>query len=127
MGDDSAFDFSYQGLLETLQANVAGPALLAQVYLPYLDKGRRKVIVNVTSGLASIGLDFGAKNATYSISKMALNMLVRHDCTFAAHGCRSWRDPKTYKQARARPDLIAYVIDPGWVKTGGSIFPRYYI
>ncbi|KAI0941849.1 hypothetical protein AcV7_002421 [Taiwanofungus camphoratus] len=98
MGDDSAFDFSYQGLLETLQANVAGPALLAQVYLPYLDKGRRKVIVNVTSGLASIGLDFGAKNATYSISKMALNML-------------------TYKQARARPDLIAYVIDPGWVKT----------
>ncbi|OSX61329.1 hypothetical protein POSPLADRAFT_1074902 [Postia placenta MAD-698-R-SB12] len=97
-GNDSAFEFSYKGLLETLQVNVAGPALMAQVYLPYLERGRRKVIVNTTSGLASIGLDFGAKNATYSVSKTALNML-------------------TYKQAKARPDLIAYVIDPGWVKT----------
>lgn len=45
--------------------------------MPLLEKGGRKVIVNMTSGLASIGLDFGAKNATYSISKTALNMLVR--------------------------------------------------
>ncbi|CCM06007.1 uncharacterized protein FIBRA_08250 [Fibroporia radiculosa] len=100
-GNDSAFDFSYSGLLQTLQANVAGPALLAQVYLPYLEQGKRKVIVNVTSGLASIGTDFGAKNATYSLSKTALNMLA-------------------YKQAKARPDFIAYVVDPGWVKTGES-------
>ncbi|KAH9836036.1 C-factor [Rhodofomes roseus] len=97
-GDDSAFDFSYDGLLDTLRANVGGPALMGTVYLPLLEKGRRKVIVNMTSGLASIGLDFGAKNATYSISKTALNMLA-------------------YKQAKTRPDLIAYVVDPGWVKT----------
>ncbi|PCH39148.1 NAD(P)-binding protein [Wolfiporia cocos MD-104 SS10] len=97
-GNDSAFEFSYERLLATLSANVAGPALLAQVYLPLLEKGHRKVIVNMTSGLASISLDFGGKNATYSVSKTALNML-------------------TYKQAKARPDLIAYVIDPGWVKT----------
>ncbi|KAI0726515.1 sniffer [Fomitopsis betulina] len=97
-GDDSAFDFSYKGLVDTLWANVAGPALLGAVYLPLLEKGGRKVIVNMTSGLASIGLDFGAKNATYSISKTALNMLA-------------------YKQAKTRPDLIAYVVDPGWVKT----------
>lgn len=75
-GNDSAFNFSYEGLLKTLQANVAGPALMAQVYLPYLEKGSRKVIVNVTSGLASIATDFGAQNATYSVSKTALNMLV---------------------------------------------------
>ncbi|KZT63399.1 NAD(P)-binding protein [Daedalea quercina L-15889] len=101
-GDDSAFGFSYAGLLETLRANVAGPALLGMVYLPLLgmvylpllERGRRRVIVNMTSGLASIGLDFGGKNATYSISKTALNML-----------------------AKTRPDLIAYVVDPGWVKT----------
>ncbi|KAH9924013.1 C-factor [Fomitopsis serialis] len=97
-GDDSTFNFSYDGLLDTLRANVAGPALLGTVYLPLLEKGRRKVIVNMTSGLASIGLDFGAKNATYSVSKTALNMLM-------------------YKQAKTRPDLIAYVVDPGWVKT----------
>ena len=64
-------------MLDTLRANVAGPALLGMVYVPLLERGRRKVIVNMTSGLASIGLDFGAKNATYSVSKTALNMLVR--------------------------------------------------
>jgi len=97
-GDDSAFNFSYEGFLKTLQVNVAAPGLLGQLYLPYLEKSQRKVIINVTSGLASIGLDFGAKNATYSVSKTALNML-------------------TYKQAKARPDIVSFVVDPGWVKT----------
>lgn len=55
---------------------MVGPAIVAKTYLPFLEKGRRKVILNVTSGLASIGLDFGAINATYSLSKTALNMLV---------------------------------------------------
>ncbi|KAH9831801.1 C-factor [Rhodofomes roseus] len=76
-------------------ANVAGPALMGTVYLPLLEKGRRKVIVNMTSGLASIGLDFGAKNAMYSISKTALNMLVR------------------IQAGKDAADLIAYVVDPG--------------
>ena len=57
-------------------ANVAGPALVAKVYLPYLEKSKRKVIVNMSSGLGSIGLDLGPKNSIYSISKTALNMLV---------------------------------------------------
>jgi len=96
--DDSAFDFSYSEFLEVLQINVGAPALLAQLYFPYLEKGTRKVIVNMTSGLASIGLDCGPKCTSYSVSKTALNML-------------------TYKQARARPDFTAIVLDPGWVKT----------
>ncbi|GBE88922.1 C-factor [Sparassis latifolia] len=97
-GDDSAFDFSVDGFSQSLQVNVVAPALLGQLYLPFIEKSSRKVIVNITSGLASIGLDFGAKNATYSVSKTALNML-------------------TYKQARARPDITSICIDPGWVKT----------
>ncbi|KAJ3478017.1 hypothetical protein NLI96_g10049 [Meripilus lineatus] len=97
-GADSAFKHSAEGFRKTFEANVIGPALLAQVYLPYLEKGRRKVIMNMTSGLASMGLNIGSKNATYSVSKTALNML-------------------TYKQATERPDLIAFVVDPGWVKT----------
>ncbi len=62
--------------MRTIQANVVGPAVVAQAYLPLLEKSRKKTIVNVTSGLASIGLDLGPKNATYTISKTALNMLV---------------------------------------------------
>ncbi|EGO18380.1 hypothetical protein SERLADRAFT_444197 [Serpula lacrymans var. lacrymans S7.9] len=52
----------------------------------------------MTSGLASIQSNHGPKATSYSISKCALNML-------------------TYKQAREKPDLIPFVVDPGWVKT----------
>ncbi|CCM04760.1 uncharacterized protein FIBRA_06950 [Fibroporia radiculosa] len=95
---DSPFEFSYPEFLEVLQTNVGAPALLGQLYFPYLEKGTRKVIVNVSTGLASIGLNAGPKCNSYSISKTALNML-------------------TYKQARARPDFTAIILDPGWVKT----------
>ncbi|KDQ54429.1 hypothetical protein JAAARDRAFT_38592 [Jaapia argillacea MUCL 33604] len=97
-GDDKAFNFSSSGMIKSLQVNLLGPALLAQSLLPLIERSKRKAILNKTSGLASIGLDFGDKNASYSISKTALNML-------------------TYKQARERPDLIVFVLDPGWVKT----------
>lgn len=60
-------------------SNVAGPATLAQVYLPYLEKSKRKVIVNMSSGLGSVGLDCGSKCSIYSVSKAALNMLVRSE------------------------------------------------
>ncbi|KAI9068430.1 NAD(P)-binding protein, partial [Trametes sanguinea] len=73
--DDRAFSFSSAVAIRTFQANVIGPAVLAQTYLPLLEKGRRKVIVNMSSGLASIGLNLGPKCVTYSISKTALNML----------------------------------------------------
>ena len=75
-GDDNAFAFSYEGFMASLQTNVVGPAHLTQILLPYLERGSRKVVVNYTSGLASIALDYGPKNATYSISKTAVNMLV---------------------------------------------------
>ena len=58
-----------------------GPAIVAQAYLPLLERGAKKTIVNVTSGLASIGLDLGAKCTTYSMSKTMLNMLVGTPCT----------------------------------------------
>ncbi|KAI0765958.1 C-factor [Trametes elegans] len=97
-GFDVAFEFDPQAALRTFQTNVVGPALIAQTFLPLLEKGQRKVIVNMSSGLASIGLDCGPKCTTYSISKAALNML-------------------TYKQKAQRPDITSVVIDPGWVKT----------
>ena len=76
MGDDVAFNTTSEMLIKTFQNNVVGPALTAQAFLPLLEKGNRKVIMNTTSGLASIGLGIGPKCASYSISKTALNMLV---------------------------------------------------
>lgn len=63
--------------MRCVQANVVGPAVIAQVYLPFLERGAKKTIVNVSTGLASIGIDCGVKCATYSMSKAMVNMLVR--------------------------------------------------
>lgn len=70
----------------------------------------------MSSSLASIGIDFGGQHSSYSISKAALNMLV----------CKSGLPSlvakfvtiQTYKQAKERPDLVPFLVDPGWVKTG---------
>ncbi|CAL1698717.1 unnamed protein product [Somion occarium] len=104
--DVTAFSFSVPSFRRTLETNVIGPAIVADTFLPLLEKGNRKVLVNISSGLASIGLDFGDIAAVYSISKTALNML-------------------TYKQAKAKPEFIVFCVDPGWVKTdmGGEKAP----
>jgi NAD(P)-dependent dehydrogenase (short-subunit alcohol dehydrogenase family) len=72
--------------MEDMQGNVLGPALVAKAFLSLLERpasdvpsgspGRPPVVLNMSSGLGSIGLKYGAKNAIYSISKTALNMLV---------------------------------------------------
>ena len=73
---DAGFSFKVDDMMQTFMLNVAGPGHLAEVLLPLLEKGKQKVIMNMSTGLASIGLNYGAKCATYSISKVALNMLV---------------------------------------------------
>jgi NAD(P)-dependent dehydrogenase (short-subunit alcohol dehydrogenase family) len=56
--------------------NVVGPAHLAQTLLPLIEKSQKKFILNFSSGLASIGMNYPPKNASYSISKAAVGMLV---------------------------------------------------
>ncbi|THH12061.1 hypothetical protein EW145_g217 [Phellinidium pouzarii] len=97
-GLDKAFDFNVDNLMYSIQNNVVGPALIGQAFLPLLKKSNRRVLMNMTTGLASLGLDCGPKCCTYTISKTALNML-------------------TYKQSVEEPGIIAIVVDPGWVKT----------
>ncbi|KAH8101080.1 NAD-P-binding protein [Cristinia sonorae] len=105
-GLDTAFDFLLEDFIKTMSTNVAGPAKVTEALLPYLERGERPVVLNMGSGVGSITNDSGAKRTIYSMSKAALNML-------------------TYKQAKAKPNIIFLVVDPGWVKTdmgGGSAF-----
>ena len=74
---EGAFEVEYDHIMSVLKTNVVAPALLGKVYLPLLERGTRKTIVNVSSLLGSIGGCFDEKNAVYSLSKTALNMLVR--------------------------------------------------
>ncbi|EIW54613.1 NAD-P-binding protein [Trametes versicolor FP-101664 SS1] len=101
---DTPLTLDPEVFLETLRTNTVGPALLTQACMPFLDKGREKKVLNISSTLGSIAkadalehLRFGGA-ATYCVSKSALNML-------------------TYKLKQERPDLIVIMLCPGWVKT----------
>lgn len=62
-----------------MRSNCLGPTLVWQALIPALERSTRPggpVVMNTTTGIASIGLDFGVKNAGYSTSKTALNMMV---------------------------------------------------
>ena len=62
---------------KTLVSNVIGPTLVYQTFQRFLMKSARPVVVNMSSGAGSIGMDLGASAGAYSVSKTALNMLVR--------------------------------------------------
>lgn len=80
---DSAFTLDPDTLLSILRTNTAAPALVSQVMLPFLEKGRTKKILHVSSyggSIASVSSDRMQdkyrKVTSYSMSKTALNMLV---------------------------------------------------
>ena len=56
--------------------NVIGPAYVTQVFLPLVEKSKKKTVVNVSSELGRLTADFGTLSTSYSITKAALNMLV---------------------------------------------------
>ncbi|CAE6456005.1 hypothetical protein ACGC1H_003132 [Rhizoctonia solani] len=95
---DSAMTLEAQAFHEIMTTNVLGPALIMKYMHPYLRRSFRPVVVNVSSGLASIAMDLGPDKASYSISKTALHML-------------------TYKQAKACPEMIVLSVHPASVKT----------
>ncbi|KAI0687505.1 NAD-P-binding protein [Earliella scabrosa] len=98
LANDKPFSMSTELLMQQFLTNVAGPALVSQTFLPLVEKSVRKMVVNVTSLLASIGSKLDVRYSPYSITKTALNML-------------------TYKQVVERPDLTIIALDPGWAKT----------
>lgn len=102
-GTPTALMITPEAFTEDMKGNVLGPALIAKAFLPLLERvsrtgSRPPIVTNISSSLGSIGLEKGAKEAIYSISKAALNML-------------------TYKQSAEKPNIIWISLDPGWVKT----------
>lgn len=60
--------------LEVLDVNALGPLRVAQAFLPLLERGERKLIVNVSSEAGSIGDCWRKDEFPYCMSKAALNM-----------------------------------------------------
>ncbi|KAI0816811.1 C-signal [Trametes gibbosa] len=98
---DAAFELDPEALLASFRTNTIGPALLSQVALPFLEKGRMKKILHISSTAGSITSSPTLTQrpiTSYALSKAALNMLA-------------------YKQKLERPDLTIIALCPGYVKT----------
>ena len=114
VGDDGpSFEkLSRADLEQTFRVNAAGPAAVTRALLPNLRAGKRRAVVNLTSGLGSISRNDSGGWIAYRVSKAALNQLTR---TIAAE--------------LKREHFLCVAICPGWVSTdmggpGASLSPE---
>jgi NAD(P)-dependent dehydrogenase (short-subunit alcohol dehydrogenase family) len=98
-------DLTRLPLLETLDVNTFGPLRVVQQFLPLLEKGDRKLILNVSSEAGSIADCWRESEFAYSMSKAALNMQSRI--------LQNYLKPRGFK---------VLAVHPGWMKTdmGGA-------
>jgi NAD(P)-dependent dehydrogenase (short-subunit alcohol dehydrogenase family) len=87
-------------LQQTYRVNAIGPVAVAQALLPNLRAGRRRLLVNMSSGLGSISRNEEGGWYAYRASKAALNQSTR---TMAAE--------------LRNEGFTCVVVCPGWVQT----------
>ena len=92
----------------TLNVNAVGAVRMTVALLPNLRAGKRRTIVALSSGLASIERNAEGGWIAYRMSKAALNMFMRSAAS-----------------ELSRDGFTCVVIDPGWVRTamGGKDAP----
>lgn len=83
---------------ETIRTNTLGPWLVAQAFVPLLQKSRAPRIVNVSSGSGQLEDGADGWAPAYSVSKTALNGV-------------------TVQLAAALPKFAVNSVCPGWVRT----------
>ncbi len=98
-------DLSQLPLVATLDVNTFGPLRVVQQFLPLLDKGERKLIINISSEAGSIANCWRESEFAYSMSKAALNMQSRI--------LQNALQPRGFK---------VLAVHPGWMRTdmGGA-------
>jgi NAD(P)-dependent dehydrogenase (short-subunit alcohol dehydrogenase family) len=102
---------SMKELDQAFRVNAIGPVAITQALLPNLRAGKRRVVVNLSSGLGSISENESGGWIAYRASKAALNQLTR-----------------TMAGELKNEDFVCIAICPGWVQTdmggpGASISP----
>jgi NAD(P)-dependent dehydrogenase (short-subunit alcohol dehydrogenase family) len=98
-------DLSSLPLFETLDVNTFGPLRMVQQFLPLLEKGEHKLILNISSEAGSITDCWRESEFAYSMSKAALNMQSKI--------LQNYLKPRGFK-------ILA--VHPGWMRTdmGGA-------
>jgi NAD(P)-dependent dehydrogenase (short-subunit alcohol dehydrogenase family) len=95
-----ALDFTDGHLEKTFAVNTFGPLRVTQAFLPLLDRGKRKTVVNVSSEAGSISDCYRQGEYAYCMSKAALNMQSRI--------LHNYLTPRGY---------TVLAVHPGWVRT----------
>lgn len=98
-------DMDFDIALRTFNINSLGPLRVTKHFAPLLEKGRRPVLVNISSEAGSISRNWRDKEYDYCMSKAALNM--------QSVILQRYFEPKGIK---------VLAIHPGWMKTdmGGA-------
>ncbi|MCX6058672.1 MAG: SDR family oxidoreductase [Chloroflexi bacterium] len=98
-------DLARLPLFETLDVNTFGPLRMVQQFLPLLEKGDQKLILNISSEAGSITDCWRESEFAYSMSKVALNMQSKI--------LQNHLKPRGFK-------ILA--VHPGWMRTdmGGA-------
>ena len=104
----SIADCTADELQRVFMINSVAPILVAKAVLPSLRLGKRKLIVNISSQLASITNNTGGSSYAYRASKAALNQLN-----------------KSLANELGPEGFTCVVVHPGWVRTdmGGPSAP----
>jgi NAD(P)-dependent dehydrogenase (short-subunit alcohol dehydrogenase family) len=87
-------------LEKTMNTNVFGPLRVTQQFLPLLKKGRRKLLMNISSEAGSIADCKRDREIAYCMSKAALNMQTKI--------LHNYLGPK---------GIQVLAVHPGWVRT----------
>jgi NAD(P)-dependent dehydrogenase (short-subunit alcohol dehydrogenase family) len=103
-----ALDFDPDVLQDAFWTNASVPALIARFLHPRLLEGRRKLIIVMSTGNASIGGNRNGEMLAYRASKSALNQIAR-----------------TMAWEWAGEGITTVMLNPGWVRTdmGGPNAP----
>ena len=86
--------------LQVLRVNVISPLHVVEQFMGSLEKGQRRLIVNISSRMGSIADNSGGGSYIYRSSKAALNMVA-----------------KSMAQDLKARRMTVVVFHPGWVKT----------
>lgn len=100
-----AADVTAEEMRTLFETNVFGPVRVTHAFLPLLRRSAAPVVVNVSSGLASVtriadpaDVTYGYPGVAYPASKAALNMV-------------------TVQYAKAFPDMRINAVEPGFTAT----------
>jgi len=98
-------EFLISEIEQTYRTNVLGNILSINAFLPLVQKGTKKTVVTLSSGMGDLkfqeDLDYSA-NAVYGASKAALNFVIGK-----------------YAIRHKNEGMIFFALCPGWVRTSG--------